>query len=437
MAAIALCGLATLATAQDARPQASIDLTVFDAPYNVSFGGRAPSMSQSRDFTVAQYEVLHSALSRAFGNRRGLGKTAVIVYDWLSTVEISLPLTDVWVHEEYHRAQLGRRGIGSFDDVYLFRTNSNAIAVSHVQDADLVRLKAEHPAEWVRTNEAGAEGELAMVRDLETRQFRGLTRGWHLPLYWLAKASTAGYVASSVWAETDDDTEQMNRDEGANVPRRDFTGHDFLAWTYDLHRPNEPYAARGVHPSGVGIDRYIKTADLTAAERDWIRHEGQLQLLNFVDPFLFGLGSLHFSDSVAATASLSHVLTSFGHTIDLQLLGKRNSLAGSAIVHVYQNGARTFPGIEGTLFDVPVNIAQFPIKVTPRAMVWLQPAAQRFDTRDMSAGGLASLRVQPMRTRARALYFELEGKTAGWVMSSPYLGSNVSIRTGLNIPTRR
>ena len=62
------------------------------------------------------------------------------MFDVATTLLLPLPFTDAWVHEEWHRAVLGRRGIDSFDDVYRFRV-TDAIAVSHVRDEDLIRLK--------------------------------------------------------------------------------------------------------------------------------------------------------------------------------------------------------------------------------------------------------------------------------------------------------
>jgi hypothetical protein len=82
---------------------------------------------------------------------------------------LPLPGGWVWLHEEYHRAAVGRRGINSFNDVYKLQMFSN-IAVSHVVDEDLVRLKREHPAELVRASAAGIEGQAQLVQALERNQ---------------------------------------------------------------------------------------------------------------------------------------------------------------------------------------------------------------------------------------------------------------------------
>ena len=431
---------AAVAAAQDPAPRAPLDVTLMDAPYNVSHGGRAPSMRQSLDLTVGAHELAHGAIERAFGSRRRLGRWTTVLFDLVTTSIIPLPLSDVWLHEEFHRAQMGRRGIDSFDDVYRFDFAASAIYVSHVRDEDIVALKASHPAEWVRVSSAGAEGETMLVRELETRSFRGHGRGWHVPLYWFAKMSTSLYVASSTWPEGDADTDEMNAADGSDIARRDFTGHDFLAWVYDLHRPTEPYTARGTHPSGVGIDRYVKLADLTAEERRFIHRQGRLQLLNFADPFLVGWEGVRLGgkggEALTATASLSHFLTASGYAVDATVLLKRGGGAAQVIAHAYVNDARTLPGVEATVFDRPARLAGRPVELTPRVALWLQPRGLSFRTSDAAPGGLISLRARSGGAARLRAFLELEAKTAGWVAGSPYLDAGVALRSGITTSLR-
>lgn len=88
------------------------------------------------------------------------------------------------------------------------------------------------------------------------------------------KLGSIAYVASGAWDDTNAGTDEANLADGDGVSVRDFTGHDFVAWVYDLHRPDEPYGARGIHPSGVGIDRYRKSAQLTPDERESMSPSG-------------------------------------------------------------------------------------------------------------------------------------------------------------------
>jgi hypothetical protein len=424
-----LLGSATLASAQTPR----IDVTLFDAPYNTERGVRAPSMQQSLDLSTARYEGLHGGIEKLFGKRKRLGRVAIVFADLATTVEVALPISSVWVHEEFHRAAMGRRGIDSHDDVYDFNIGSDWIAVSHVRDEDLARLKREHPAEWVRVNEAGIEGELMLVRDLERRRFFGQSRAWHLPLYWITKLGTIGYVQSGSWDDADGDVDQMNVDDGANVARRDFTGHDFLGWVYDLHRPHEAYEARGLHPSGVGIDRYRKRSHLTDAERAYLKKMGRMQLLNLADPFLFGVNDgIAVGKGVRLTAGLSDYLTSFGDTIDTSVLARRGDTKVAMTIHAYRNGERSFPGADVELLDHAVTAAGRSWQVSPRIALWTQPKDQRFDTRESSLGALAGVRVRTAVTRRFGAFVDVETKSAGWVAGSAYLDRNTSVRVGVS-----
>ena len=427
--------------AADRIPRGGFDITVFDAPYNVATGVRAPSMRQSLDLSVLAYEASHGGIERAFGRRRKLGRAAVALFDVVTTLEVALPLTGVWVHEEFHRSVMGRRDVDSFDDVYRLDLGADWIAVSHVRDADLARMKRYHPADWIRTNEAGMEGELLLVRDLERRNFFGSSTAWHLPLYWLTKLGTLGYVQSGTWSDADADIDKANEDDGTDVARRDFTGHDFLGWVYDLHRPGEPHEARGVHPSGVGVDRYIKLSDLTDEERHFLKLQGKLQIWNLVDPFLFGLGrGISFGDSRAPTrvsGGIAHFLTSFGYTVDANLLVQRGDANVALTLHRYVNGERAFPGAEVELIDFPARVGARRIAVTGRAGLWLQPEDQGFRTAKGSLGGLLSARARVATSERVGAFAEVELKSPGWVAGTPYLNGGGALRLGLStIPGR-
>jgi hypothetical protein len=429
----------SLAAAQTTdAPPVRIDIPLLDVPYNTAHGYRAPSMAQSLAISEGFYEGSHRWIQRAWGDHVWLSRFSIIAADALDTLILPLPGSDGWVHEEYHRSILGRRGFDSFNDVYRFRVNADAIAVSHVDDADLVALKRDHPAEQVRLNAAGIEGEYDLVQRLEGGQFFHRSPAWHAPLYWLVKIGSASYVSSGASDETNAETDDMNRRDGSNVAIRDFTGHDFTAWAYDLFRPGEPYAARGAHPSGVGIDRYIKPDDLTAEERAYLEHQGRLQLLNFVDPFLFGVQGITIAvhgQPLRFNANLGHLLTPFGRTIDSNVFVTRGHTNLLLIAHAYANQAHTFPGLEARLIDWPLHVAGHAVSVTPRAAVWRQPAGQAFRAASGAGGGLVGVKVRHDGRRLGA-FAELEAKSAGWVAGTAALDRDVSVRVGLSIAVR-
>lgn len=409
-----------------------LDLPLLDVPYNTSHGGRAPSMAQSLEITTGFYELSHSAIQRAWGRRRVAAGLTIAFFDlFFGTV----PFAEAWVHEEFHRAVMGNRGVGSYNDVYRLDFGAEVIAVSHVRDEDLVRLKADHPADQVRLGAAGMEGEILLVRRLEQNRFFHDSRAYNLPQYWLTKLGTYFYLASGHTSEADELTDEGNVEDGADVERRDFTGHDFTAWTYDLHRPDEPYSARGVHPSGIGIDRYIAARDLTPQERSYLKRQSRLHLVNFLDPNLVGIHAFTVPSPtngrpLRMNVSAAHMLTSFGHTIDLNVFLRQDLVNLFAVLHWYENDERGFPGLEAHLIDYPVTLGGREVAVSPRVALWLQPEDQRFQSAGGQAGGLVSVRARFPTTRRFGVFAEVEGKTAGWVAGNVRLDAGVGFRVG-------
>jgi len=420
-------------------PPIRIDIPAIDAPYNTEHGYRAPSMQQSLALSEGFYEATHRGIQRAWGEHVWYARFTIVAADAFDTLLLPLPGSDGWTHEEYHRAVLGRRGFDSFNDVYKFRFAADAIAVSHVDDADLVALKRDRPAEQVRLSAAGIEGEYDLVQQLEGNQFFDRSPAWHAPLYWIVKIGSAEYVASGTSADTNGETDEMNRQDGANVEVRDFTGHDFTAWVYDLFRPGEPYTARGVHPSGVGIDRYIKPSDLTAEELGYLRHEGRLELLNFVDPFLIGWRGVSIpvkGSPLRLNANLGHVLTPFGHTVDTNVFLSRGQVNLLIVAHAYANHEHIFPGLEARLVDYPLTVRGHALAVSSRVAWWRQPDGQRFNAAAGNGGGLISVKVRGGGVRRVGAFAEVQAKTAGWVAGAEALDRNVSVRAGVSIALR-
>jgi hypothetical protein len=394
--------------------QTTIDVPVVDLPYNAAHGLRAPSMQQSLGLSAAMADAAHLAIQDSLEGHPFLMKLSVGGFDILTNFIVPLPLSDTWLHEEWHRAVMGWRGIDSFNDVYHFKLAPDSIAVSHVRDEDLIRLKRDHPADLVRLGEAGIEGEHALVERLEKERFFGDSRAWHLPLYWLVKLGAQAYVGSSTDDEVNGDVDRMNAEDGPSIKRRDFTGPDFTGWMYDLSRPNEPYEARGIHPSGVGIDRYRKPADLTQHEKDFLARQGHLQWINFADSNLLGIDG--FGHRVRWNVTGAHLLTSFGYTVDANVFLRAAERNVFVVIHRYTNDARSFPGLDAELLGA---------RVTPRLALWSQP--ERFADRGGAFGGLASVRI----AMARGTYVEVVGKTKGWVSGNEALGKSLAVRLGV------
>jgi hypothetical protein len=398
-------------------------------------------MQQSLAATEAFYEGAHYGIQRSIGRgrlRTPLNRVATALFDYYT---IAVPLGGAWLHEEFHRAALSRRGIESHNGTYALALGATTISVNGIQDDDLVRLKSRHPAEFVRLAAAGIEGEYELLSRLQRNRFFRDAPASHTALAWLTKLGTIGYVMSGA-DSTDEDILQIDKREGGeDVAARDAVGHDFLSWIYDLSRPDEPYPNRGAHPSGEGIDRYVALGDLTPAERGYLERQGKLSILNLVDPTLFGVSGVTVPNAfgrgpLKLNVVLGHQLTAFGHTVNANLFVRQGRANVFAVVNRYANAARTFTGVDVRLLDWPVQALGHTLAVSPRLSVWQQPDGQRFRSAAARLGGLAALRADYREAGRLGAFAELEGKTAGWVSGNVYLGPNVSVRTGVTLAFR-
>lgn len=118
-----------------------------------------------------------------------------------------------------------------------------ASVVDHVDDADLARRKAEHPAETVRLMEAGMEAEQAILDrladDLFYQDRRGTWRGpFHSGESWMSPPLLVGALSPMLYdlrcaSEGSDDLTDTENQLRLQVEGRDFTGLDCTAWVSD------------------------------------------------------------------------------------------------------------------------------------------------------------------------------------------------------------
>jgi hypothetical protein len=410
------------------RGRVHLELPAFDAPFNWSDGYSAPSMAQSLAVAKNVFGLAHYGLDQFAPGRttiwEGLGIVGFDIFMFW------LPFGDSWVHEEWHRAVMTHRHVDSYDDLYDFPIFSDTIAVSHELDADLVRMKREHPADFVRLPAAGIEGEHELLLAMEKDSFFHGAPGFNQGLYWMTKLNSFLYVHSTGTTNADRFTDEANQRED-EIAGRDFTGMDFTAWVYDLHRPDEPYATRGAHPLGVGLDRYIRYSDLTGRERRYLHLQAGLQLLNFLDPNLIGFRRFNAGREVSWMLSAYHLLSPFG--FDAGLNGFLRGPSGGLFMrlHNYSSAGHPWlPGLEAEGIALPVAVGVNTLYVTPRVALWLQPERQRFEGTGVRPGALIGARAAwPLSDELR-LYVEADAKTAGWVPGNVYLDPAVTGRIG-------
>ena len=320
------------------NPKITLDFPIIDAPFikyvaqtNTNFCPECPSksvgfsdylksfsnpsMEQSLAMSKNYYTLGHYGLQKAFKldkktnfGKKLLGHLSVVAFDLLSS---NAPFGNTWVHEEFHRASMTVDYTSSYNEVYDFEYILNpfeAPSVTNVTDEELSRFKKRNPINFIRLKSAGIEAETLLPNALQNDNFffkQNLPNSFS---YLLHYANSAIYLRTIANNERDPNA-AINTDVETDILKRDFAGADFTAWIYDMNRPNESYESRGIHPTGVGIKRYIQISDLTTEEVDYLKLMGNRQLLNFITPMNVFINSIKINEDIRFNFGLQHFLT--------------------------------------------------------------------------------------------------------------------------------
>lgn len=406
------------------------DIVAYDAPYNRN-PNTWPSMRQGLLLTKSAYQLLHDQLERHLDPRAPGwdGFWNALAFGGIDIIAGYLPPFDSWLHEEYHRNVLGLYNISSYNGVYDLPLGASSIAVYKIKDEELIKLKKNHPKDMIRLPAAGIEGQLDLINSLRKDQYFLGERGFHEFLVLMELFNGYFYISSGTSTEADTFTDERNEVE-TEISQRDFVGHDFTSWVYDLHRQDEPYESRGTHPSGNGINRYRKYSDLTREEVNFLTLQSKLYLLNFIDPWIWlgpkKQGEMYFHGR--------HYLTAFGSASSLHFYNSTDF--GNVILGLtgYRNKLNWFPGLQAELFHQPLAKSALGVyKFSLLAQVWQQPKNLDFDTREARPGAFLRARFYWPLFENSDYYIEGEQKTQGWVNGTPYLDRNFSLRLGTQI----
>lgn len=417
-----------------------IELSALDLPEAATDGLHLPTMRQSQDVTLGFYNGLilgTDALSDVFRDptahpvQSGVLRYALQLPVVWFTAELPIP-AQVWLHEEWHRAPLRVSGVHSRNG------NSPRLwqgTVYDVSDADLSALKASDPPAWNRALAGGLEAEVELSRRIVREDFF-LRDSSHLPAVLLFDAwHTWHYWRLSAGPIADDIREWNLENQGGEL-ERDFAGLDPLALTRDLFRPDEPYEARGPHPSGEGLARPVAWSDLTEAEQDWALRRRDWSLLNFVNPMAFGLHHVPVGAGWGVNGMLHHRATSFGSRTGVDLLADGPThgwVLGLALDRNLSDAV--FGGVELTAVRVPVGGLGVDLALTPKALAWWQPRALDPYTPHGAPGGLLSLRADARLQGRWSLFVEGEAKSRGEVSGNPFLDPMGAVRAGVTLET--
>jgi hypothetical protein len=419
----------------------NVDLPVLSLRENVGLG-YFPGMWQSLAATKSVTYLTHAALLELFQLNSDMGwsrtaiditdSTLIAVFDLVALGR--LPLSFIWMHEEWHRAVMSRRDIDSYNGIYDFHLGLDGLVpVRDVTDQDLIRLKASYPAEMVRLSSAGMEAQVAFHTELDKDRF---FRRTHARVTGTEILSTLFLIQGLLDPayRSDSITAGAIAEEGPGIEDRDFTGLDATAWVYDLFRPEEPYEARGPHPSGLGIDRYRSERDMTKEEIGYLRRQGFFSLVNLINPAFIGVRELEIDRGEGQAPwrwsfNFQHVPAPFG--VMFQLNGFLDTGVHSWFLQTQLNSSDqlTLPGLALSLVREPLPLLEG-ATLTGTLQAWLQPRDQLFFASAARPGAGLVLRANVPLGAGVEAYVEARAKTSGWVIGDPMLQRNVDAHVG-------
>ena len=143
---------------------------------------------------------------------------------------------------------------------------------------------------------AGHEAVVEIDRNLQFNEFFYHQNLDNEVLYWMNTFQNFLYITTCANGQGDENMQERNRLENT-IESRDFTGMDMNAWIHALCYPDKPYAERGIHPSGVGINRYIMYEDIPQEGRKYLKLQVGLDVFNFISPMMFGFSRFRLAQT--------------------------------------------------------------------------------------------------------------------------------------------
>lgn len=393
-----------------------------------------PGMENSLAYSTDLYSAAHFGLKKAFQFKNSpfltqfLSRMAISLFDVLY---MQLPLGVSWLHEEYHRGVMTRYGVNSYNEVLDGHFFSGSIAVSHETDEDLAMLCNGHHPDFIRLMSAGHEGVVDLSRKLQSNSFFYHQNLDNEVLYWMHGMQNLLYLISCASGSGDKGIQERNAVE-KEIWQRDFTGMDMNAWIYELWEPARPYEARGIHPSGVGINRYILSDQIPEEGMKYLGKQALLDIFNFLSPMMVGFTRFRLGQTEAGdyygNFAFRHYLTSFGDDVSLDLYLDAPWADLYTTLHSYNNYDHHFGGVEAGLVDYPLFNGKMQLGAT--LMGWLQPREMSFWERRCSFGGLAKARLS-YHSSVVDPYIEGGYKGKGWVAGNAILDRGFFLKAGL------
>jgi hypothetical protein len=399
------------------------------------------SMEQSFQITNAIAQSMHWGIAQipVFKKRPILQKVTQALITIPAELLIGKFYGNSWRHEEGHRAILANSYVYSYNPLGVFNKkpssgSTNVASVSYLLDTNLVMMKENNNANFVRMSTVGVETEISALNKMQRNTFFYGQKTINSFNYLMNAFSVSSYM--SLCANKEKGTKltlETMALEGSNQNLRDFTGLDFTAWAYDLFNPTANYSERGLNPNGNGYDRYIYGDKLTTEQYDWLKKQANLSYLNFISPAMVFINEIKLKNDVSFNFSGRYYPTSFGNQIGIDLFFKNSKYNIFVSPHLNQNYENNFFGIEAMVFEKPVKIKQHQFLATARVVADLQPKNQRFKTSSADFTGLAELNVIWKASKHFYPYISVEAKSKGWIAGNAFLDERISIKAGLSV----
>jgi len=412
---------------------AELPVTMLDAPHHFQGPGFGMRSSLELSYSVQRLGLLGTqALGEWILPERELLRTGLGLGVVTGLAQLGFT---TWMHEEWHRAPMSQYGIDNQNTYHDPSAWEQAAAGVHlVSDEDLAWLKAEHPADLVRAHTAGIESEYALVRFASDQLLREAHRplvgplrtagSWTTPMLLTAVIGNQSYMQYCGPSSNEPPSDEYEPRE----EYRDFTGWDCDAWAYDLVLPDEPYEARGTHPSGSGIDRYRVWSDLPEESKEVLTLVTRLSWLNFLDPNLLGINGFAVGEHTM-NAAAGMIWTPWGYTVDTRGRLLTGQVLWSADLALGMNRELVMPILTVGADRLPITDR---LSADLQLSAWLQPENLRWDDEKAAPGGRVALGARYALRPWLALRVESMAKTQGWVMGEVSLQPELAGRLGLD-----
>ena len=325
-----------------------------------------------------------------------------------------MPLT----HEEGHRSILTVNQIGSISQPFF--NKQGAAYVNGVTDRSLKDLRDNNLPDYIRLHTGGLESDYMLTRRVETIGSFDLDDFNHYKWeYWSRKAVIIQYLVLGLFEF------EAGIKEESNELKRDIVGVDTYGAVRHLFRPTMEFY------------RYTLYADLTAAEKDYVKRMGYRSFLNLLNPLILGRNGYHLNEKITMNVGLGYMISPFGDFIDENIWLKTGRFNLLITLRQFQNKENWFQGIGISVIDYQLSKK---LILTLKGHYWQQPLHFDFNTSESFSGGAFDANLgyyfyndQDSWLDGLAIDFGLIYKTKGFLPEELYLDKHFGFRFGTTL----